>query len=315
VCLPIVVALAGSPGPVDGVKGTGAMRYDNLPEYPVRPGRSRDQRLKPQPSFGKLMGGMLGAFVAVGLVIHVLGGGSSGDGSRVAVKQGLPGGVVPAMQLVDQTSSSTTEAPLADTTVVDEPGTLPPTAPPTEAPATLAPTAASPAAKAAQAAVSATTAKPKATAAPAPATTAKPKATPAPAPATTAKPKATTVAPKPATTVAKPPPTTAKPKPVTTPAPPPPVLGTPAEVKAMIEQMWPADSVDKALAIAWRESNYRPEVYNGWCCYGVFQINASAHQRRLAAHGWITQDLFDPRVNITIALEIFDEQGWGPWGG
>ena len=79
--------------------------------------------------------------------------------------------------------------------------------------------------------------------------------------------------------------------------------------------MWPADSVDRALQIAWRESNYRNDVYNGSCCYGVFQINAKSHQGRLRARGLTTSALLDPKVNIEIALEIFQEQGWGPWGG
>jgi len=89
----------------------------------------------------------------------------------------------------------------------------------------------------------------------------------------------------------------------------------PDDVKALIIQMWPADSVDRALQIAWRESNYRNDVYNGSCCYGVFQINAKSHQGRLRARGLTTSALLDPKVNIEIALEIFQEQGWGPWGG
>ena len=300
------------------------MRYDNLPEYTVRPGRPRDQRLKPEPSFGKLMGGLLGTFVVLGVVIHAFVGSGRGDGSRVAVKEGLPGGVVPVLELVDPTSSTSAPVVATEPTVVvvtEVAGTLPPTVAPTDPPATLAPAVA-------KAASAPTTGKP------APATTSKPKpsvssaTTPkATAPATTIAPKPATTKPKPVTTAPKPaatpapipapaPATTAKPKVTTAPAPPPTAAqGTPAQVKAMIEQQWPADSLDHALAVAWRESNYRPEVFNGSCCYGVFQINASAHRARLRAHGWTTQDLFDPQVNITIALEIFNEQGWGPWGG
>lgn len=162
---------------------------------------------------------------------------------------------------------------------------------------------------------------------PAPAPAAKPVAPAAKPVATTAKPVATTAKPtattgKPVTTTAKPPakstapaakpaPTTAKPAPTTT-AKPNRQYST-EEVKSLIRQMWPADSVDKALDVAWKESNYLAGADNGWCCLGVFQINYPSHQRRLAARGLGRDGLFDARVNIEIALEIFREQGWSPW--
>jgi hypothetical protein len=148
-------------------------------------------------------------------------------------------------------------------------------------------------------------------AAPAPAakpvaTTAKPAVTTARPVATTAKPASNSTAP-----AAKPAPTTAKPAPTTT-AKPNRQYST-EEVKSLIRQMWPADSVDKALDVAWKESNYLAGADNGFCCLGVFQINYASHQRRLAARGLGRNGLFDARVNIEIALEIFREQGWSPW--
>jgi cell wall-associated NlpC family hydrolase len=148
-------------------------------------------------------------------------------------------------------------------------------------------------------------------AAPAPAakpvaTTAKPARTTATPVATTAKPASKSTAP-----AAKPAPTTAKPAPTTT-AKPNRQYST-EEVKSLIRQMWPADSVDKALDVAWKESNYLAGADNGFCCLGVFQINYASHQRRLAARGLGRNGLFDARVNIEIALEIFREQGWSPW--
>ena len=142
---------------------------------------------------------------------------------------------------------------------------------------------------------------------------AKPVATTAKAAVTTAKPVVTTVKPAPKSTApaAKPAPTTAKPAPTTT-AKPNRQYST-EEVKSLIRQMWPADSADKALDVAWRESNYLAAADNGWCCLGVFQINYASHQRRLAARGLGRNGLFDARVNIEIALEIFREQGWSPW--
>jgi hypothetical protein len=148
---------------------------------------------------------------------------------------------------------------------------------------------------------------------PAPAPAAKPVATTAKPAVTTAKPVATTAKPAPKSTApaAKPTPTTAKPAPTTT-AKPNRQYST-EEVKSLIRQMWPADSVDKALDVAWKESNYLAGADNGICCLGVFQINFSSHQRRLAARGLGRNGLFDARANIEIALEIFREQGWSPW--
>ncbi len=142
---------------------------------------------------------------------------------------------------------------------------------------------------------------------------AKPVATTAKPAVTTARPVATTARPAPKSTAptAKPTPTTAKPAPTTT-AKPNRQYST-EEVKSLVRQMWPAASVDKALDVAWKESNYLARADNGICCLGVFQINYSSHKRRLAARGLGREALFDARVNIEIALEIFNEQGWSPW--
>jgi hypothetical protein len=144
-------------------------------------------------------------------------------------------------------------------------------------------------------------------------TTAKPVTTTAKPVTTTAKPVTTSAKPAAKSTApaAKPTPTTAKPAPTTT-AKPNRQYST-EEVKSLIRQMWPADSVDKALDVAWKESNYLARADNGWCCLGVFQINYSSHQRRLVARGLGRDSLFDAKVNIEIALEIFREQGWSPW--
>lgn len=125
------------------------------------------------------------------------------------------------------------------------------------------------------------------------------------APATTAAP-TTTV--KPTTT------TTVKPAPTTLP-PPPPATG--AEVQALIREIWPDELEEKALAIAWRESNFKATAFNGSCCYGVFQINWAAHKSWLASIGISSSnDLLDARKNITAAYAIYQRSGgWGPWGG
>ncbi len=162
-------------------------------------------------------------------------------------------------------------------------------------------TAAKPATTAAR---TGTTAARAATTAAKPATTAVGTATTAPKTATTAKPVATTAKP-----VAKPPSTTVKPVPTTKAI----AKYSSAQVMALIRQMWPADSVDKALEVASKESGYDSRAFNGWCCYGVFQINYGSQYQRLNNRGLGLEWLYDAKVNIEIAIEIFNEQGWAPW--
>lgn len=120
------------------------------------------------------------------------------------------------------------------------------------------------------------------------------------------------------------PPTTAAPA-TTAPAAPPSTSTPPAstvpmsqsEVEQLIRDVWPDDLEERALEIAWRESKYRPNAYNGWCCYGLFQIHWGAHQSWLDDLGIHTiDDLRDARKNTEAAYAIYQRAGgWGPWGG
>jgi LysM repeat protein len=89
-----------------------------------------------------------------------------------------------------------------------------------------------------------------------------------------------------------------------------------SEVQELIRQTWPDDEVENALAVAKRESNFIATADNGWCCVGVFQINWTAHR------GWLDDfginersDLFDARKNVAAAYHMWQQSGWGPWGG
>ena len=84
----------------------------------------------------------------------------------------------------------------------------------------------------------------------------------------------------------------------------------------MIRDIWPDDLEDQALRIAWRESNYRPDVTSGTgCCVGVFQLNWESHQGWMAALGITSRSqLFDARTNIEAAYALYQRSGgWGPW--
>ena len=140
-----------------------------------------------------------------------------------------------------------------------------------------------------------------------------------PAGSTVPTPPTTTVAPTPTqapTTVA---PTTQAP--TTTAAPTTTVAASesysPAEVQALIREIFPADQHDKALQVAWRESNYIETADNGWCCVGVFQIYWTVHRSWLDDYGIYTRDdLKNARKNITAAYALYQSSGgWGPWGG
>jgi hypothetical protein len=299
------------------------------PDYPVR--IARRPYVRRHPLRLRLLA-MFGGFLLLIPVMRVFGS----SGGHVRTSADLVGGAMDATPIagqLDGADGSTTD-PSADPATdasADDPsatdpsnvtygvGTLParggdastagdPTANDAAASAPVA--APQPNATTKPAATKPATTKP-ATAKPAttkPATTVKPAAKPATTVKPAVKPVVTTKAPA-KTTV------TTKPKPTTTPAPtaPPRVYGA-DEIVNLIRSMWPADSVDHALAIAWRESNYQPGVHNS-CCYGLFQINAYSHAARLSAHGWTIADLYDPVKNITIALELYSEAGWGPWGG
>jgi len=85
-------------------------------------------------------------------------------------------------------------------------------------------------------------------------------------------------------------------------------------VAAFIRESWPDDLEERALTIARRESSLRPDAYNGWCCYGVFQIYFNANRSFLARYGVTSADqLLDARTNVTIAYEMYKASGWNPW--
>ena len=161
---------------------------------------------------------------------------------------------------------------------------------------------------------------------PAPEATAAPETTPVPVPVAD-EPAAAAVS-EPAVATAPPPteaPTTTSPPPPPPPPPPtdlapvpaPPAPApptTPGGVEALIREIWPDDIEERALTIARRESSLRPDAYNGWCCYGVFQIYFNANRSFLARYGVASADqLLDARTNVAIAYEMYKASGWSPW--
>jgi hypothetical protein len=145
---------------------------------------------------------------------------------------------------------------------------------------------------------------------PAGATTPPPPPPPTTPPTTPAVPSPTVRPATPATTAPS------RPAPTTTPTLPPTSNASAAEVQAIIRAIWPDELEERALEVAWRESNHRPTAKN-FCCYGVFQIYWNVHKGWLPSLGITSpEQLYDPTLNTRAALALYERSGgWGPWGG
>ncbi len=105
---------------------------------------------------------------------------------------------------------------------------------------------------------------------------------------------------------------TAAPKLTSTPTP------TPAPLSISVEEeiRWAFKDkgervIQEAIKVARCESGLKETAYNGRNTdgsndSGVFQVNSKAH-------GVPQKFLFNKKVNIAIARQLYDEQGWGPW--
>ncbi len=102
-------------------------------------------------------------------------------------------------------------------------------------------------------------------------------------------------------------------QPATTQPPPPANVYTKAQAAQIIRDVWPDDLEDEAIRIATRESNLIPTARNS-CCYGLFQIYYSAHRTWLTSIGVTSAaQLYDPRINSSTALALYNNNGWAPW--
>ena len=90
---------------------------------------------------------------------------------------------------------------------------------------------------------------------------------------------------------------------------PDPVCADPL-VRLLYETGWRGEDLAMAYAIAWRESNGRPEVI-GKGGYGLFQLQASAHQDK---PWWDWSRMLEAGYNAHAAYLLWQETGWRPWG-
>ena len=124
------------------------------------------------------------------------------------------------------------------------------------------------------------------------------------------------------------------PPPTTAPRPAAASGDVPAELLAMVQNLWPEDQWQRALRVAWCESGYRVDAANPTSsARGVFQTLAPwtrAPGTGRTVYGWeytesgeklsaaaglgITED--DARYgwgNVTVAHAIWERSGWSPW--
>lgn len=96
--------------------------------------------------------------------------------------------------------------------------------------------------------------------------------------------------------------------------PPPAPTAVDGDVESIIRAVWPDELEDRAVRIAMRESRLVPTVRNA-CCFGLFQIHWLAHRSWLTSDFGVTrpEQLYDPTLNATVALALYEAAGWGPW--
>jgi hypothetical protein len=79
---------------------------------------------------------------------------------------------------------------------------------------------------------------------------------------------------------------------------------------AIHEAFGPAGAA--AVAVARCESSMDPTAANGPHA-GLFQLSATWHQGRAARLGYAWSQMYQAVPNITVAYDLYSEQGWTPW--
>jgi soluble lytic murein transglycosylase-like protein len=70
---------------------------------------------------------------------------------------------------------------------------------------------------------------------------------------------------------------------------------------------------ETALAIADRESRFRPRAYNSSGCAGIYQHMLRYWPGRASDYGFPGWSAFNARANIIVTIRMVKRAGWGPW--
>lgn len=82
---------------------------------------------------------------------------------------------------------------------------------------------------------------------------------------------------------------------------------------------WPAEEWPQLSKIMFRESRCLPEACSesdsGRVCrdWGLMQINEYSWRRTILSHGYQMKDMWNPQHNLSFALWLWHNYGWGPW--
>jgi transglycosylase-like protein with SLT domain len=68
-----------------------------------------------------------------------------------------------------------------------------------------------------------------------------------------------------------------------------------------------------ALAIADRESQFRPRAYNPSGCAGIYQHMLRYWPGRASVYGFPGWSAYNARANIIVTMRMVKRAGWGPW--
>lgn len=85
-----------------------------------------------------------------------------------------------------------------------------------------------------------------------------------------------------------------------------------AYMQNLTNTYFPEDVADTFVCIAYYESSWCPAVNNGFCCYGLFQINEN-HIGDSGCPAQSVSDLYDPDINAQCAVAVYNSQGLGAW--
>jgi hypothetical protein len=96
-----------------------------------------------------------------------------------------------------------------------------------------------------------------------------------------------------------------------------PGSNVPEELISTVVNIFPSAEWGRALAVSWCESRWGADKLafdQGHPDAGWFQINRHWHEQRAAQLGWSWDQVrLDLAVNVTLAVHIWQESGWGAW--
>lgn len=134
------------------------------------------------------------------------------------------------------------------------------------------------------------------------------------------------IRPRPSTTTTAAPVTTVAATTTTTTTLPPGDWRCPGWLPVALQVGWPVDALPKLDVVMFRESRCNHDSWNRsdpmTGSYGLMQVNGYwCSSTQYNPNGWLQDrlpmtacaDLFDPHMNLSAALLIWQRSGWSPW--